>query len=341
MIARRHRALRTQQTVVLGLGLAAVLGVASAAQAAEPKLDLDALLAPVLALEATIPPGARSAATLGTVRGGTGVLIDASGLVLTVGYLVMEADAVELLPDGLHGPRLPADVVAWDPITGLGLVRAREPLDITPMPLGDSARLARDDAVIAASWDREHGVVPAIVVDRRTYAGYWEYLLEDALYVAPSHPAFPGAALIALDGTLAGIGAFAHVDAMDDGEVSGVVFIPVDALKPVLADLLLSGRSAERRPWLGLYCEESAGGLRVLRLPGDGPASRAGVEPGDRVLSVAGIPVTTLPGLYRTLWRTTRPGDRVSLGLERGTRSLEVEIVAMDRHRYLRPGGAR
>ncbi|MDX1431672.1 MAG: S1C family serine protease [Gammaproteobacteria bacterium] len=333
MSTRARRAMRARRGLVRSLLLAAALGAPPTAVCAESKLDLDAVLAPVLALEATIAPDARSAATLGTVRGGTGVLIDASGLVLTVGYLIMEADAVELLPDGLHGPRLPADVVAWDPITGLGLVRAREPLDIEPMPLGDSSRLARDDAVIAASWDREHGVVPAVVVDRRTYAGYWEYLLDDALYVAPSHPAFPGAALIALDGTLAGIGAFAHIDAMDDGEVSGVVFIPIDALKRVLADLLLDGRSPERRPWLGLYCEETEGGLRVMRLPADGPAARVDIEPGDRVVSVAGVAVTTLPDLYRTLWRTTRPGDRVTLVLERGSRSLEIEIEAIDRHR--------
>lgn len=315
---------------------AALLASLLPARAGDARLDLEALLAPVIALEATIAADARSAATLGTVRGGTGVIIDGSGLVLTVGYLIMEASAVDLLPAGLRGPRLPADVVAWDQASGLGLVRAREPLAIAPMPLGDSAGLRADDAVIAASWDRSSGMVPSVVVARRAYAGYWEYLLEDALYVAPSHPAFPGAALITLDGRLAGIGAFAHVDALDDGESSGTVFIPIDALKPALADLLLTGRSGTSRPWLGLYCEEVDGGLRVLRVAEDGPASRAGIEPGDGVLSVAGIRVTRLPDYYRALWAAARPGNPVTLGLERGAVALGVEVRAMDHHEYLR-----
>ena len=150
-------------------------------QSTARELHLGALLAPVIALEAHVPEQARSAQSLGTVRGGTGVLIDGAGLVLTIGYLILEADAVELLPDGLRGERVPADVVAWDPITGLGLVRSKKALGIAPMALGDSATLKTEDAVITASWTREAGMLPAFIVDRGPYAGYWEYLLEDAL----------------------------------------------------------------------------------------------------------------------------------------------------------------
>ena len=325
----------------ISLATAVLFATVLPAQAAGAALDLDTVLAPVIALEARIPEHARTAPTLGTVRGGTGVVIDATGLVLTIGYLVLEADSVDLLPTGLGGARLPADVVAWDQGTGLGLVRAREPLEITPMPLGESAALRSGDAVIAASWEGSAGMLPAVVVDRRAYAGYWEYLIEDALYVAPIHPAFPGAALVGLDGRLVGIGGFALTDSVDEGETVGTVFVPIDALKPVLADLLLEGRPAEPRPWLGLYCEEIDGGLQVRRVPADGPAARAGVRPHDRLLAVAGMPVTTLGAFYQRLWSTVGPGDRVPLQLRRGVDSITVEVEAIDRYQYLRLDGRR
>ena len=312
-----------------------VAGAVAAPSPGARELDLDTVLAPVIALEARIPEHARSAETLGTVRGGTGVLIDGAGLVLTVGYLILDASSVELLPRGLGGGRVPAEVVAWDHATGLGLVRATAPLGVAPMALGESSALRRDDAVIVASWTREAGLLPALVNDRRPYAGYWEYLLEDALYVSPIHPAFPGAALIGLDGRLVGVGAFAHFDAGDEGDIADTVFIPIDALKPILADLLLEGRSRVRRPWLGLYCEEVEGGLRVRRLPADGPALVAGVRVGDRVLAVAGRPVATLEELYRTLWSVARPGDKVVVDIGRDEGPRRVEIQSIDRHERL------
>lgn len=302
------------------------------------ELDLDVVLEPVIALEARIPDDARSAQTLGTVRGGTGVLIDGSGLVLTIGYLIMEASEIDLIPDGLNGRRVPADVVAWDQATGIGLVRAREPLGVAPMPLGNSAPLRPGDAVITVSWERLAGLVPAVVVQRRVYTGYWEYLLEDAIFVAPIHPAFPGAALIDLEGRLAGIGGFALTDEVDEDEVFGTVFVPIDVLKSVLADLLLDGRSPVRRPWLGLYCEVIDGGLRVRRLPDYGPAALAGVKVGDRVLAVNGTQVRTLEDLYRNIWASVRPGERVTLELERNGVPIQREVNSIDRYELLRLG---
>lgn len=319
--------------------MAAFLAVAVPIRAASAELDLDKVLAPIIALEATVPGNARSAETLGTVRGGTGIVIDGAGLVLTIGYLILEAGSVDLLPNGLEGERVPADVVAWDQITGLGLVRSRQSLGVAPMPLGTSADLGVGDAVIAVDWERIGGMFPAVVFEKGVYAGYWEYMIEDALYVSPGHPGFPGAALVSLDGKLAGVGGFAATDPDADYAVAGTVFIPIDALKPVLADLLLSGRSSKTRAWLGLYCEEFDGSLRVRRLPDDGPAIRAGIRPGDYLLAVANAPIKTLPDFYRQLWATTRPGDHVTVELRRGEESFTVELEAMDR--YERYGAAR
>ncbi|MDX1513938.1 MAG: S1C family serine protease [Gammaproteobacteria bacterium] len=320
---------------ILALG-AWVFAAAPFSGTAAAELDLDAVMAPVIALEARIPDDARTAPTLGTVRGGTGIVIDGAGLVLTIGYLIMEAAEVDLIPDGLGGGRVPADVVAWDQGTGLGLVRARRPLDIRPMAFGDSGGLESGDAVIGISWERSGGLVPSVVVERRNYAGYWEYLLENALFVAPIHPAFPGAALVDLDGRLVGVGGFALTDEVDEDEVVGTVFVPIDALKPVLAELLLFGRSAESRPWIGLYCQETDAGLTVRRVPAYGPAARAGIRAGDRVRSVAGTEVNSLEALYRRLWASARPGEPVTLRLERDEKIIELAVEAGDRYTHLR-----
>ena len=147
------------------LAVAALVVTMSAAPVLRAELDLERVLAPVIALEAYIPEDAASAETLGTVRGGTGVVIDGNGLVVTIGYLILEASSVDLLPNGLAGGRVPADVVAWDSVTGLGLLRARQTLAIDPMPLGDSAALGAGDAAIAVSWERVRGLLPAVVVE--------------------------------------------------------------------------------------------------------------------------------------------------------------------------------
>lgn len=315
-----------------------VLWLCPPASSIAAELDIEAVLKPVIALEARIPENARSAPALGTVRGGTGVVIDGSGLVVTIGYLILEASEVDLFPNGLGGGRVPADMVAWDHVTGLGLVRARKPLGIPPMTLGDSTPLRSGDAVIAASWEGLAGMQPSVVVERRVYTGYWEYLLENALFVAPIHPAFPGAALIDLEGRLAGIGGFALTDVVDQDEVVGTVFVPVNRLKQELADLLLEGRSSVNRPWFGLYCEERDGVLQVRRVPDYGPAFGAGVRTGDHVLTVNGVPVDNLEQLYRRLWTSIDPGDRVQMQVRRGASILNVEITAGDRYSSLNLG---
>jgi S1-C subfamily serine protease len=308
----------------------------AAAPDARAELDIEAILAPLIALEARIPEDATSAKTLGTERGGTGIVIDAAGLVVTVGYLLLEAETVELLPQGPGGPRIPADVVAWDQRSGLGLVRARVALGIPPMPLGRSATVHRDDAVLAASWEREASLVPSYVADRRAFAGYWEYLLDDAIYVSPIHPAFAGAALIGLDGRLVGIGAFAQLEPIEEMDAMHGVFIPVDLLTTTLADLLLDGRVSDPpRPWLGLYCNEGKTGLSVLRLAEGGPAALAGIRPRDEVVAVEGVPVTTLEGLYRRLWSVAAPGDRVAVAIRRDGLALVAEVETVDRYEFL------
>lgn len=278
---------------------------------------------------------ARSADSLGTDRTGSGVLIAPSGLVLTIGYLILEADQVEVTDSS--GRSLPASVVAYDHATGFGLLRPIGPLKPKPIALGTSAGVESLDRLMIATAG-EGGVSVATVVSRRTFAGYWEYLIDGAIFTAPPRTDHSGAALIDKDGELVGIGSLLVMDAMTAGErLPGNMFVPIDLLKPVLQEMIATGRQkGGRRPWIGLNSIEDNGRLRVLRVTADGPADKAGVQPGDLILSVGGQKVRDLPEFYRRLWSTGEPGTDVPMTVLQGSELREVLIESIDRLDFLR-----
>ena len=314
---------------------AAIATFAVSGAATEPPRDRD-LLSAVVALHSEVPASARTAAALGRTRQGNGVVIDDSGLVLTIGYLILEAESVELTVGGSR--RVPAEVLAYDHETGLGLVRATRPLGVTPIPIGSSGPLSRGGQVLVASAGGYNAAIAAYVVSRRDFAGWWEYLLEKAIFTAPAHPVFGGAALIDADGRLVGVGSLMVPDAAEENQpLPGNMFVPIDALKPILADLIAEGRAARpARPWLGLYPQEIHGRLFVTRVPQGGPADLAGLEPGDLVLGVAGKAVTTLTGYYRTLWELGPAGVEVPLDMLKGNSPTQVKIRSIDRREWFR-----
>lgn len=299
---------------------------------AGPREVIDA----VVGLRAEVPAEARTAETLGRERLGSGIAIDANGLVLTVGYLVLEAAAVDVYD--ASGKRVPAEVVAYDHETGFGLVRAGAPLGVEPVPLGRSAEVRVGDPLLVLSRAGPLDVRQASLVDRREYAGYWEYLLPDALLTSPPHPAFAGAALIDRAGRLVGVGSLGVPDAAGADVASpGNLFVPVDALLPILGELLASGRrDGPGRPWLGVYAREHAGRLIVTGVAEDGPAAAAGLEPGDVLVGVGGEPVTDLSHLYRRIWGLGEAGVRIPLKVVRGPRTLDLDVTSTDRLRWLR-----
>lgn len=316
--------------------------LAFATPAAAQRADVDAVLAAVVRLDAAVPDTARTAGALGTSRSGSGVVIDDDGLVLTVGYLILEAASVTLT---LQGNReVPANVVAYDHNTGFGLVRATQPLNVTPLALGDSSRLTGSDPVLAISYGGGAGIRPAMVAARRPFAGYWEYLLEDAIYTVPPHPQFSGAALIDPDGKLLGIGSLLLNDVLDPGVpgqtdrmLPGNLFIPVDRLRPILDELLTHGRGVSTvRPWLGLYVDRSRGYLFVQRLAEDGPAARAGLAANELLVRVNGRAVATLAELYRAIWASGDAGSEVTLTVLRGGELVDVKVTSGDRYDWLR-----
>jgi S1-C subfamily serine protease len=289
----------------------------------------------VVGVRTEADPEARSAQTLGRERIGSGVVIDAAGLVLTIGYLLLEAAGVEIRAEGRT---VPGEVVAYDAQSGLGLARALGPLGVAPAPLGTAAGLVAGTPLLALARVGRLDGRPVTLVDRREFAGYWEYLLDEALFTTPPFEQFGGAVLVDADGAVLGIGSLFVADAAGTGiESPGNLFVPIDLLAPILGDLLAFGRrQAPARPWLGLTLREENGIVRVMRVAEDGPAQRAGVQPGEMVLGVAGERITSLAGFYRRVWGLGAAGVAVPLDLHGGGTLRRVTVASIDRDRWLR-----
>jgi serine protease Do len=318
---------------------ALILAIAPAARAAD---EDGAKLAPqildaIVRLHSHVPSDARTAPYLGTEREGSGVLIDADGLIVTIGYLVTEAMGVEITP--AKGKPVQGTIVGFDNESGLGLVRAVGHIDAKPIPLGQAKDAAEKRPVLVASYGGAGAAQPAVVVSRRPFAGYWEYLLDSAIFTTPPHREWGGAALLGADGKLLGIGSLVVGDAKPgEDPVPGNMFVPVDLLKPVLADLLSAGRPAgPPRPWLGINAQEVNGRLVVTRVSPEGPAEKAGIVRGDVVRTIAGRPINELPELWRRVWAQGPAGSEVTLGVSHGgAEPHEVKVRTIDRYKYLK-----
>ena len=295
------------------------------------ELTVDALS--VVKLRSRAVPGARSGPMLGREREGTGVVIDGSGLVITIGYLILEAETVEL--STVDGNVFPARVVGYDAVTGFGLVRALSPLPIPPIQFGDSSTVTERDPVLIVGFD---GVAPAYVVSRRRFVGTWEYLLDDAIYTAPVTVNWQGAALLDRQQKLIGIGSLAVPDATGPrSQVPGNLFVPIDRLKPLLADLVARGRASDRaRPWIGVSTQEVETNVIVTRVSEDGPAEQAPIRVGDVIVAVGGQTIKGQADFYRRLWATGAAGVEIAVDVLREGRIQRVTIKSIDRDRYYR-----
>jgi S1-C subfamily serine protease len=273
---------------------------------------------------------------LGREREGSGILIDNDGLVVTIGYLMVEAYAAEITTNDGH--TVPATVVGYDNETGFGLLRAMEPLKIKPLPLGKAADVKHDDVVVISSHGGADMVAPAKVISKREFAGNWEYLLDEAIFTAPPHPAWSGAALISREGKLVGVGSLIVGDAAGDGEkTAGNMFVPIDALAPILADLLSSGRVAgPGKPWLGLNTDIWHGRLFVTRVTRGGPAEKAGLKRGDVIVSVNGERTRTLADFYRKIWAQGAAGTTIHLDVLQDAGMARLDVRSVNRLDHLK-----
>jgi S1-C subfamily serine protease len=300
----------------------------------ELRFDFEAAMQSVVMVHADVPDGAFTASTLGTERIGHGTVIDSDGLVLTIGYLITEAQSIWLTTQ--EGKVVPGDALAYDQNTGFGLIQPLGNLDVPPIARGSAAATSVGDGVIVIGHGGVEHCLDARIIGRREFAGYWEYLLEDALFTSPPHPQWGGTALVSQHGRLLGVGSLLVQETIGSETLDANMFVPIDLLEPILEDMKRIGRPGSApRPWLGMYTQATQGSLVVERLTTGGPAQRAGVRLGDVVLEVGGKPVAGLADLFRSVWRTGSAGIDVPLTLGRGKSTSLVKVHSADREDFL------
>jgi S1-C subfamily serine protease len=289
----------------------------------------------VVAVKVKALQDARSNETLGQERTGSGVVIGANGLVLTIGYLVLEADSVEV--SDADGHSVPASVVAYDHATGFGLVRALAPIAPKPIRIGTAQPVTQLDRLMIVTGGDEQTISVATVVSRRQFAGYWEYMIDGAIFTSPPRLDHSGAALINKDGELVGIGSLFVMDALKPGErLPGNMFVPVDLARPLLDEVQKTGGyRADKRAWLGVNSLEEDGRVKVMQVNAEGPAEQAGIEAGDIILSINGQPVENLQKFYNTLWHDAKPGAEVNLTVLHGPTVKQVTVRSIDRQDFV------
>src|SRR5262245_35675160 len=319
-------------------------GVAVQPKPEDYDYELDEVLGAMVGIRALIPPDAFTAEILGTERVGHGALIRKDGIVLTIGYLITEAETVWLSLSG--GRTVPGHVLGYDQETGFGLVQALARLDVPALPLGRSSAAEVGMRVVVAGAGGRRRSVAARIIAKQEYAGYWEYVLDEAIYTAPAHPLWGGTALIGPAGDVIGIGSLQIQAATSErgGRQAGRrqaddanMVVPIDLLKPIFEDLATIGRpNRPARPWLGLYATEIDNSVAILGVANRGPARKADLREGDIVLAVAGTPVHDLAGLFRRVWAIGEAGVAVPLTVNREGRTFAISVQSIDRRRLLK-----
>ena len=299
------------------------------------RFDLDHALDAVVLVRSEIPEDAFTASILGTERAGNGVVISENGMVLTIGYLITEASVIWLATN--KGTVVGGYPMAYDQATGFGLVQPLGKLGVKPIERGSASSIRVGENVVVAGHGGRAHALKATVFAKREFAGYWEYVLDEALFTAPAHPQWGGSALIGADGKLAGIGSLLVQEKIDAGTIQGNMIVPIDLLAPILDDMTKTGRANRApHPWLGMYATEAGERLVVAGLAPGAPAERAGVRVGDAVIEVGGEKPKSLADLWRKVWAHGAPGAIVPLKLARSGKMLQLSLTSADRADFLK-----
>jgi len=296
------------------------------------------ILKAIVKVRAVIHDDAVTAQSLGTEREGNGVLIDSAGHILTIGYLILESKIIEVT--GPDGRVMNATFIGYDYDTGFGLLRVKTALDITPIKLGSSSKLKTGDPALVADHQGSDSVLGVRIAARQEFTGYWEYLLENAIYTIPPFQNYGGAALIGSDGYLLGIGSiFTQINVPGLGPLPANMFVPIDLLKPILNDLKSAGRSRNPpKPWLGMHTDESHGRVFLIRIHPGGPAQKANLQVGDLILKVNNQSVEGQADFFRKVWALGTAGVKVPLSILRGTRTQDITLQSADRYQFMKRG---
>ena len=287
----------------------------------------------VVKIDSIIPPEARTAQSLGTVRGGNGVVIDDKHI-LTIGYIVVEAETITIsLPDGR---KFPGELIGYDHTTGFGILRTIIQSNLTPLKIGDSDQLTKEDFLYVLPYLTEGRPSAVKMVSRRSFAGWWEYFLDKPIYTYPANSSFAGSALINEYGEVLGIGSLYVGDAAATGISSpGNMFVPINDLKPILDDLIQNGRrTKDIKPYMGLTSSDNTGEVKITRVNDNGPAAKAGFSVNDTILAVNNEKINNIEDFYKVVWSFGGPGTKLQFDIERNQEKLNIELTTMDRNDF-------
>jgi serine protease Do len=295
--------------------------------------DVRRIYQSVVKIDSIVPSDARTANSLGTIRGGNGIVIDDKHI-LTIGYIVVEAETVTItLP---NGGVVPAELAGYDHTTGFGILKTILPSKLNPLQIGDSDKLNKEDLLYVLPYLTEGAPSAVKMVSRRSFTGWWEYFLDKPIYTHPMNTSFAGSALINEFGELLGIGSLYVADAAAEGvPMPGNLFVPINDLKPILDDLIVNGkRTADVKPYMGLTSNDDTGKVMVTRVNDDGPAAKAGFKENDIILKVNEINIQDTEKFYKTVWSQGGPGTLLDFEIERNNQIISLKLTTMDRNDF-------
>ena len=295
--------------------------------------DVRRIYQSVVKIDSIVPADARTANSLGTIRGGNGIVIDDKHI-LTIGYIVVEAETITItLP---NGGVVPAELAGYDHTTGFGILKTILPSKLTPLQIGNSDKLNKEDLLYVLPYLTEGAPSAVKMVSRRSFTGWWEYFLDKPIYTHPMNTSFAGSALINEFGELLGIGSLYVSDAAAEGvPMPGNLFVPINDLKPILNDLIVNGkRTADIKPYMGLTSNDDTGKVMVTRVNDDGPAAKAGFKENDIILKVNKINIQDTEKFYKTVWSQGGPGTLLDFEIERNNQIISLKLTTMDRNDF-------
>jgi S1-C subfamily serine protease len=306
-------------------------------KATQVEFDLQTALHSVVQLHSEIPEEAFTASILGTERSGNGIVIrhGEQNVVLTIGYLITEAHSVWLTTH--DGQTVAGHPFAYDQVTGFGLVLPLGELNAPSLALGSAASLAvGSEVIVIGRGDAKHSLKTKLFA-KREFAGYWEYLLDEALFTSPPHPQWAGTALIDHRGMLAGVGSLLIQEVVNGKAIDTNMFVPIELLTPILDDLMTRGKVRRpARPWLGVYATEQAEGRVIIAgVIENAPAHQAGLRAGDAVIAVADKQVASLGAFYRAMWAQGPAGSLIDVSAQRGKHDIKMSVHSASREDFL------
>ena len=286
----------------------------------------------IVSVRSTVPAGARTASSLGVEREGNGVAIDENHI-LTIGYIVIESESIEI---GLSdGRRLPAKLVGYDHTSGFGIIKSVVPLNMPHLQLGNSDNInSKQDLLILPSPNRGGGSIVRSV-SRRPFTGWWEYFVENPIYTTPANGLWAGAPILTENGEILGIGSLFVSEAVPGISSPGNMSVPINLLKPILEDLISSGRRKSKiQPYLGISSDDSNDQVIVTRVSNGGPAFEAGIRPQDVIMTINGSQVSNLKSFYEKIWKSGEAGVTIELGVLRRGKIMNYNVKTVDRMDY-------